>query len=167
MTLTAEQVKAAEARVCIPEADSCWLLWRVKVATIERLWKQMAHLYFAEGTERDNGMKEAFCDYVLNTSKPITPPYVFFQTGPRSGAEFYDGCHRFAVIRESGAKDMLIGCEWGRARKGFELGVKLEPICDRAKAFVADRKAGIACHNKLLAKRAKLLDKKRAKGNTP
>ncbi len=143
MRLTAQQAEAAQERVAIPDTpqDRCWLLWRIKTAKLEALWKQLAHLYF--GPDQEAPRKDKFAEYVLNGTASIKPPYVVFQAGPRSGAEFWDGCHRFAAYRDSGVESILVGVEWGRALTALRLGVELEPVCERAQQLAAEYAAGL------------------------
>ena len=162
MKMTAAQWKAAEKRMAIPDTLQWrgWLLWRIKVATLERLWKRIGKGYIARGEETAH--KDRIVEYMLDKDNAHLPMQVLFQScsEPRA-AWFWNGRHRFAVARDSGVKEVIVAMPWRRWRHAKALRAGLTPVCDRAKDRLLVRAANAALSKKLFAASKRRLEKRR------
>ena len=113
----------------------------VDTEALDKAWKA-GGLHIPPGGEEIAG-RRAGVEKFLQTGKPVQAPKVYVQ--PNGSVVFGDGRHRFAVLRDSGAKQVAVTLDKGSAGKigkGIATAAKPRPELVQAMNAALEQHAG-------------------------
>ena len=95
--------------------QSGWVRAVIDVETFDPLAKKYGAYYIGRGEERHPGSREYLTNAlsVENAHRAYAPTMILcFNDGGLFNIGLLDGKHRYAVLRDMGAKRMVVGMDW-------------------------------------------------------